>query len=236
MQDARHGASEQGYDFDPIAERFFSQPPPPCEVAPGDGADDWHPEPLSSLERVAMLTTAAPAMALLAVAITLLVSEPLLAGSAKNAARESWHALPAPASSTPEPIAPQPPEASAAHGLPPEAPAMALEAVQPVAQPSPTRPQRAKVARSVPAARREKPSPAAKRARQLLDRGDAAGARDVAREAVRTAPERAAGYIVLAAALDELGDRAGKAAAFRSCAQLATDRLASACKTLARER
>jgi hypothetical protein len=41
---------------------------------------------------------------------------------------------------------------------------------------------------------------------------------------------------VLAAALDKLGDRAGKAAAFRSCAQLATDSLAASCKALARER
>jgi Flp pilus assembly protein TadD len=80
------------------------------------------------------------------------------------------------------------------------------------------------------------PVPPVKRARQRLDAGDAAGARDLARDAVRSAPDRAAGYIVLAAALDKLGDRAGKAAAFRSCAQLATDSLAASCKALARER
>lgn len=228
MQDGTQGASERELelDFDPIAERFFSQPPQPCEIV----HDDWQAEPMSSLERVAMLTTAAPAMAMLAVAITWLISEPLLAASAKSAARHE-------AAPIAEPIAIEVVAAPPIEVRAPEAPPV-IVAATPVpiehvaAQPAEAR----RVARSSAAPRRSKTSSAAKRARQRLDAGDATGARDLARDAVRSAPDRAAGYIVLAAALDKLGDRAGKAAAFRSCAQLATDSLAASCKALARER
>jgi hypothetical protein len=224
MHDGTQGASERELelDFDPIAERFFSQPPQPCEIA----HDDWQPEPMSSLERVAMLTTAAPAMAMLAVAVTWLISDPLLAASAKNAAQV--------AASIVEPLVIPPvaipPVAPSAVEVPVAAPVAPSEHV--AAQPAEPK----RVTRSPAASRRSKNPSAAKRARQRLDAGDAAGARDLAREAVRSAPERAAGYIVLAAALDKLGDRAGKAATFRSCAQLATDSLAVSCKALARER
>jgi hypothetical protein len=51
-------------ELDDVSERFFSQAPL--------ALDDWQLPPLSSLERIAMLTTAAPAMAVIAVAITLL--------------------------------------------------------------------------------------------------------------------------------------------------------------------
>lgn len=51
-------------ELDDVSERFFSQPPL--------AHDDWQLAPLSSLERIAMLITAAPAMAVVAVAITLL--------------------------------------------------------------------------------------------------------------------------------------------------------------------
>ena len=233
MQDATHGASEQehDFDFDPVAERFFSRPPEPCEIV----HDDWQPEPLSPLERVAMLTTVAPAMAMLAVAVTWLLSDPLLAASAKHAAGES--ALP-----TLESIAPEMIEAHVPEPLPLAAPPVLAVLAAPeaptahaVAQPIAHLAQPMKAARRA-GPRRTKSSSPAKRARQLLDAGNAAGARDLAREAVRSTPDRAAGYIVLAAALDKLGDRAGKAATFRSCAQLATDPLASACKSLARAR
>jgi hypothetical protein len=226
MQDGTQGASDREVelDFDPIAERFFSQPPQPCEIV----HDDWQAEPLSSLERVAMLTTAAPAMAMLAVAITWLISDPLLTASVKNAAR--LDAMPIAEPIAIEPVAPPPAEVRA-----PEVPPVAVLAapnehvVARLATP-------VRAARSPAAPRRSKTPSAAKRARQRLDAGDAAGARDLARDAVRSAPDRAAGYIVLAAALDKLGDRAGKAAAFRSCAQLATDSLAASCQALARER
>jgi hypothetical protein len=51
-------------ELDDVSERFFSQAPL--------ARDDWQLPPLSSLQRIAMLTTAAPAMAMIAVAITLL--------------------------------------------------------------------------------------------------------------------------------------------------------------------
>jgi hypothetical protein len=226
MQDGTQGASEREteLDFDPIAERFFSQPPRPCEIV----HDDWQAEPLSSLERVAMLTTVAPAMAMLAVAITWLISDPLLAASANSAAR--LEAVPIAESIAVELVATPPVEVHAFQVPPVNVLAAPTEhgAAQ-LAAP-------ARAARSLAAPRRAKTASAAKRARQRLDAGDPAGARDLARDAVRSAPDRAAGYIVLAAALDKLGDRAGKVAAFRSCVQLATDSLAASCRALARER
>jgi hypothetical protein len=50
-------------------ERFFSQPPPAWEIE----TEDWRAQPLSSLERIAMLTTVAPVMAVFVVAITLML-------------------------------------------------------------------------------------------------------------------------------------------------------------------
>lgn len=72
------------------------------------------------------------------------------------------------------------------------------------------------------------------RARQALDAGDPQRARDLATDAIGREPTRAAAYIVLAAALDALGDRRGMQAAFRTCVERATDALASACRSLSR--
>jgi uncharacterized membrane-anchored protein len=71
-------------------------------------------------------------------------------------------------------------------------------------------------------------------ARRALHAGDPRRARELAQRAIRLAPTRAAPYIVLAGALDALGDRAAMRATFRSCVDRAQDPLASACQTLAR--
>jgi len=63
-QDASQNPGGFELELDDVSERFFSQAPL--------ARDDWQLPPLSSLERAAMLTTAAPAMAIIAVAITLL--------------------------------------------------------------------------------------------------------------------------------------------------------------------
>jgi len=63
-QDASQNPAGFELELDDVAERFFSQAPL--------ARDDWQLPPLSSVERIAMLTTAAPAMAIIAVAITLL--------------------------------------------------------------------------------------------------------------------------------------------------------------------
>jgi hypothetical protein len=72
------------------------------------------------------------------------------------------------------------------------------------------------------------------RARQALNAGRAGEARYLAERALRSDPAHASAYIVLAGALDALGDRAGMKAAFRNCSAHATDALVSACRTLAR--
>jgi hypothetical protein len=71
-------------------------------------------------------------------------------------------------------------------------------------------------------------------ARRALAAGRAGDARMLAERAVRIDPAHAGGYIVLAGALDALGDRAGMKAAFRNCAARARDALVSACRSLAR--
>jgi len=202
-------------EFDVLAERFFSEPPAAWESAHASAHDDWQPQPMSSIERVAMMTTVAPAMAMLAVAVTLL-SLPAANGDTairRDSAKTVALSAPAPvAAPVPAPIA-QPQSA--------------------IAQPVVSVPRPA----TAPQPRRARKQDAgAKRARQLLDAGDARAARDAARDVVRGAPARAEGYIVLAAALDKLGDRAGMNATFGECARLATDPLASACKSLARQR
>jgi hypothetical protein len=241
MQDAAPIPNEG--ELDVLAERFFSQPPAAWESAHDSAHDDWQPEPMSSIERVAMLTTAAPAMAMLAVAVTLLSDLLLIA--------------------VPRPSA-QPIEAPHAHvaaglllsngdvatredrakNLALSAPARGL-AVAPAPVPALVTQPQAAISQAAVAARPSAASPrrrarkhdaGAKRARQLLDAGDAKAARDIARDVVRRLPARAEGYIVLAAALDELGDRAGRNATFGECAKLATDPLASACRSLARQR
>ena len=72
MQDEQNNQeSTLELELDPVAEQFFSSPPtPPAWLS---AHDDWQAEPLTSLERVAMLTTAAPGMAMLAVGLTLLL-------------------------------------------------------------------------------------------------------------------------------------------------------------------
>ena len=75
---------------------------------------------------------------------------------------------------------------------------------------------------------------ALERARRALDAGNPLEARTLATEAIGQDASAAAGYIVLAGALDALGDRAGMQATFRSCAERATDALASACRSLSR--
>jgi len=207
-------------DFDVLTERFFSQPPPVWLSAHDEAHDDWQPAPMSSIERVAMLTTAAPAMAMLAVAVTLL-SDSLLV------------AVPRPSVMPIEP--PQVHVAAELQETSSQQPAKPVAILAPTFEPTPIT--QAEPAAAVSSKRRaRKPDSGAKRARQLLDAGHALAARDFARDVIRRAPARAEGYIVLAAALDKLGDRAGMNTTFRECAQLATDPLASACKSLARRR
>lgn len=216
MQDAAPIPNEG--EFDVQAEGFFSQPPAAWESAHDSAHDDWQPEPMSSLERVAMLTTAAPAMAMLAVAVTLLSNSVLVAVPRPR---------PTPIEAPPMHV---PAELSVANGdiAVPENSAKNLAVSAPMPVP----------ASAVPPPRRRarKHDAGAKRARQLLDAGDAQAARDLARDVIRRAPARAEGYIVLAAALDKLGDRSGRNAAFGECTKLATDPLASACTSLARQR
>ena len=66
MQDATHNPSE--YEFDVVAERFFSEPP---QAAESDD-DEWQLQPLSSFERLVMLMTVAPLIMSIAVTIMLL--------------------------------------------------------------------------------------------------------------------------------------------------------------------
>jgi hypothetical protein len=200
-----------------LAEQFFSQPPTAWEI-------DWHAEPMSSLERVAMLTTVAPLMAVLAVAVTLVASE--LSARAPEpravAASMPWVssvALPA------EPVIESAPATAPSAELATE-PALVAEA-----------PAITKAARALPV----KPAVAAKpanaplvRARKALSAGDAFFARELAQQAVQDAPDEAAAYIVLAGAYDKLGDRSRMHATFRTCAERAQDKLAEACKSLAR--
>jgi hypothetical protein len=208
MQEATQDALELQLEGE--AERFFSQPPGAWEVV----HDDWEPEPLSSLERVAMLTTAAPGMALLTVALTLLCTQ-------------AW--VPAePARAVPVPV----PVPAVAY-TPPASEAVVHERPLVVREPAPAPAPPAPVVTAPRRTVRRAPS-AVTRARQLLDAGHAADARDLARSAIRSAPSKAAGYIVLAAALDKLGDRAGMKATFHSCVEQAADPLASACRSLAR--
>lgn len=225
MQEATHDALELQLDGE--AERFFSRPPAAWEVV----HDDWHPEPLSSLERIAMLTTAAPGMAMLAVAITLLLSEAWLTAAPQHSAAPAQALAPAytaPAVSDvvvhePAPLArtEESPQALVHPPVASSAPITSAAAASPVPALVPRR--SGKRARSPVA-----------RAVQLLDAGRTEEARDLARSAIRGAPHKAGGYMVLAAALDKLGDRAGKNATYRSCVELATDPLASACRSLAR--
>lgn len=231
MQDTPSNAAED--ELDVLAERFFSQPPQAWEIEP----EGWQPEPMSSIERLAMLTTAAPAMALFAVATTLLISEPIVAAPrapvpAAARAHGDAQAEPAarireaPAVSGPPAVIAGPQAVSASPETSVQLPAMSP--TPEVARATPHR--RARAARGTSSAA----SPAVTRARKLLDAGDARAARELAQGAIRSAPEQAAGYIVLAGALDKLGDRAGMATAFRTCARVATDKLAAACKALSR--
>jgi hypothetical protein len=71
-------------------------------------------------------------------------------------------------------------------------------------------------------------------ARRALNSGEPQRARELAKRAIRRAPERAGAYIVLAGALDALGDRDGMRNTLHTCASRAQDALLSACKTLAR--
>jgi hypothetical protein len=224
MQEATQDALELQLDGE--AERFFSQPPGAWEVV----HDDWQPEPLSSLERVAMLTTAAPGMALLTVALTLLCTQAWLAAEPQERAAPV-HAVadvpPPPVSEAvvhERPLAVREPAPAQAPPAPVVSAPVAPVVTAPVASLTPRR-----------SGRSTKRAPSAvTRARQLLDAGRAADARDLARSAIRSAPGKAAGYIVLAAALDKLGDRAGMKATFHSCVEQAEDPLASACRSLAR--
>jgi hypothetical protein len=217
MHEATPSPSEG--DFDVLTERFFSQPPQEWLSAHGEAHDDWQPEPMSSIERVAMMTTAAPAMAMLAVAVTLL-SDSLFV------------AVPRPFVMPIEP--PQVQAAAEQQETSSQEPAKPVAISAPTFEPTPvTHDQQAA---APPPRRARKHDSGAKRARQLLDSGNALAARDFARDVIRRAPARAEGYVVLAAALDKLGDRAGMNATFRECAKLATDPLASACKSLARQR
>jgi len=214
---------------DVLEERFFSQPPPAWEIEPDD---NWQPEPMSTLERLAMMATVAPAMAICAVAITLLLlSGPSIEPSITLSAASS--ASPSPVVAPPVEAlavsAPAPSGAAVAEVVAPEVPPPPLAVAERSAPPSAQRSAGTRAVKS-----RGRHSSELKRARKLLDAGDATGARDIARDAVRLAPEQAAAYIVLAGAFDKLGDRASMRATFRTCAALATDPLASACKALAR--
>jgi hypothetical protein len=223
-----------GTEDEALAERFFSQPPVAWEI-------DWHAEPMSSLERVAMLTTVAPLMAMIAVAVTLLISEPFVARSTERGAVsersavieraviEPWtHAalVVAPEDSA-EPAPPATPFTSPMPVIEPVPAPSAARAV--ISEPAPKR-----AARTAAKPTRTSDAPLLARARAALGAGDAAMARELAQLAVQAAPEHAAAYIVLAGAYDKLGDRARMHATFRSCAERAQDALAQACTSLAR--
>jgi hypothetical protein len=226
-------------DDDQLAEQFFSQPPQAWEVA----LDDWQPRPLSTAERRAMHATfSLVGGGALAAFALLLFSDSLLSAPAPlSAARERpLAALSAatPATVTaaepitapkpvvapepdpiaePEPVAavaPAPVALTAAPSLPLRGPRRALD-----------RPQRGD---------RTAVDAVLSQARRALNAGDPRRARELASRAISLAPTRAAAYIVLAGALDALGDRAGMRTTFRSCVQHARDALASACETLAR--
>jgi hypothetical protein len=235
--------SQADRETDALAERFFSQPPQAWEVEP----EAWRPSPLSKTESLAMLATVAPVVIAVTVAVGwLLLSNPLFASaepepqaqvSAKSAAAAprashdaTQHGLTALAKVAPieAPVEPRAQPDVQPKVAPPAAEPHPAEPV-PVAAAAPIAPARVAAARVGVAS-----STPLKRARQALDAGDAGRARELALEAIAREPTRAAAYIVLAGALDALGDRAGKQAAFRSCAERATDTLASACKSLAR--
>lgn len=74
----------------------------------------------------------------------------------------------------------------------------------------------------------------AKQAFARLNRGDFAAAERFAQRAVVGHPERAQGWIVLGAARDALGDKAGAKRAYKMCAAKALDVSVRHCRALAR--
>jgi len=250
--------SQADRETDALAERFFSQPPQAWEVEP----EAWRPSPLTQTERLAMLATVAPVAIGITVAVGwLLLSNPLFAAAepgpqqqaraeAKAAATAqratldaTQHGLTAlakaaPIEATAPPAVPQTtpaPNAAAPIAVAPVAAApvaAARSAATPIA--AATRSARPPRAATAPIERGAPAGSPLKRARQALDAGDPRRARELAIEAIGREPTHAAAYIVLAGALDALGDRAAKQAAFRSCAERATDALASACRSLSR--
>ena len=233
-----------------LAERFFSQPPQAWELEPGEG---WRPAPLTKNERLAMLATVAPVAIGAAVAIGLFVfSEPLFAAAEPNteltakAARAAaveapraqqhdatQHGRTALVKAAAQPGAPLEPNAAT---MPPTNTAVATTSIAPTppaAGPTPAWPGAAPVT-ALPRSVTRAPGSALKRARKALDAGNPLEARTLATEAIGQDPTAAAAYIVLGGALDALGDRAGMQAAFRRCAERATDALASACRSLSR--
>jgi hypothetical protein len=228
--------SQTERETEELAERFFSQPPQAWEADVDH--DAWRPAPLNETERLAMLATLAPVVIGAAVAAGLFMfSDPLFASAEAGEPARATSAMhgerpsvaptqygrtalakaaviePTTATAIPTATATAMPTASAA---PVEAAAHTPTAPPP----------RAAVARSAG-------SPLS-RARRALDAGKPHEARTLATEAIGRNPTGAAAYIVLAGALDALGDRAGMQATFRSCAERATDSLAAACRSLLR--
>lgn len=133
---------------------------------------------------------------------------------------------------------PVPPHAADTTDAPPETPAAASTAStkQATAPPQPTPTADRGAPRAHPGrARAKNPrfDKLMRAARRAFDRGDAAGAQSKALEAISLAPDRAYAYVLLAAARDALGNRAGAQAAYRRCVQQAKVQR-GVCQSLAR--
>ena len=145
---------------------FFSQPPEAWEI----DQDDWQPEPMSSIQRVAMLATVAPVMAVLAVAIALLFPEPQLVSSSAMSVVPPRDERPLSAVETQARLI------STAHAV--------ATPLTPVTK-ALTQLEVKALERSASPRRSSKTRSAVMRARRLLDADDAQAARALARDAAR---------------------------------------------------
>jgi hypothetical protein len=167
----------------------------------------------------------------LAKASPIAVAAPALDAVPQPQAAQRVEAAPQPQAAPHSAAAPQPSEPRSVAPTPMAAAASAAPTVPRVIAPTA---HSTKPITSTAAARPASAGSSLARARKALDAGKPHEARALATEAIGRNPNGAAAYIVLAGALDALGDRAGMQATFRSCAARATDALASACRSLLR--
>ncbi len=244
------------FDDDELAEVFFNRPPERPALEP----ESWEPKALAPAQRRAMTATAAMLGFFLVVSVCFAAYAELALVKPATLGKATLPALPSAA--PPHASALRPPEQTSSHpagvtgepAQPTPAPiARAQEATRtaalvpaPVARAhetsraaAPTLPpaRREHALASAARAPREHGSPAAvqtERAYRALHAGRAREAGQLAAQAVRLDPMRASAYIALAGARDALGDHGGARMAFRDCVRHATDKLVSACQTLAR--